>query len=88
MLQDKSQYIGGWETQSVSSRELCGEARNGEAEEHCKVARVKDWPGMVIIFIGFFISGIGSSFFYSFGIPYIDDNISKENSPVVLRYEH
>ena len=86
MSQDKSQYSGGWETHSASSRELCQERSTGEDEEqHCKVSRLRDWPGMVVIFIGFFISGIGSSFFYSFGIPYIDDNVSKQNSPVVLR---
>ena len=28
-----------------------------------KVETVRDWPGLVIIFIGFFISGIGTSFF-------------------------
>ena len=26
---------------------------------------------MAVIFLGFFITGIGTSFFYSFGIPYI-----------------
>ena len=36
---------------------------------------------MTTIFIGFFISGIGSSFFHSFGIPYMDDNMSKNKSP-------
>ena len=46
---------------------------------------MRDWPGLAIIFIGFFISGIGTSFFYSFGVPYIDDNVSRKNSPVVLR---
>ena len=86
-MKDKSQYEGGWTTHSPSSRELCweGEEEREEAEQHCKVDRVRDWPGLVIIFLGFFISGIGTSFFYSFGVPYIDDNVSKKNSPVVLR---
>ena len=39
---------------------------------------------MTTIFIGFFISGIGSSFFHSFGIPYMDDNMSKDTSPTYL----
>ena len=39
---------------------------------------------MTTIFIGFFISGIGSSFFHSFGIPYMDDNMSKNTSPTYL----
>ena len=40
----------------------------------------------VIILSRYFITGIGSSFYYSFGIPYIDDNVSKQSSPLVLRY--
>ena len=46
--------------------------------------RVRDWGGMFTIFVGFFISGIGTSFYYSFGVPYLDDNVSKENSPFLL----
>ena len=42
---------------------------------------MRDVGGMTTIFIGFFISGIGSSFFHSFGIPYMDDNMSKNKSP-------
>lgn len=45
---------------------------------------MRDPGGMTTIFLGFFISGIGSSFFHSFGIPYIDDNISKNKSPAFL----
>ena len=84
LVKDKSLYEGGWRSHSVSSRELCGVLGTVE-DPHCQVAEVRDWQGMVIIFLGFFISGIGSSFFYSFGIPYIDDNIPKRSSPVVLR---
>ena len=32
---------------------------------------IRDFYGMAVIFFGFFITGIGTSFFYSFGIPYI-----------------
>jgi hypothetical protein len=39
---------------------------------------------MFTIFVGFFISGIGTSFYYSFGVPYLDDNVPKENSPFLL----
>ena len=39
---------------------------------------------MITIFVGFFLSGIGTSFFHSFGIPYIDDNTSKSDSPAFL----
>ena len=51
---------------------------------YCTLYRVRDWGGMFTIFVGFFISGIGTSFYYSFGVPYLDDNVSKENSPFLL----
>ena len=44
----------------------------------------KDWISIGIIFAGIFIVGIGSSSIYSFGIPYIDDNSEKKNSPLAL----
>ncbi len=34
--------------------------------------------------IGIFLVGIGISFFYSFGIPYVDDNSGKGDSPFYL----
>jgi hypothetical protein len=49
---------------------------------------VRDWGGMFTIFVGFFISGIGTSFYYSFGVPYLDDNVSKDNSPFALGENH
>ena len=58
----------------------------GGGDERCKVQVIRDWGGMALIFVGFFISGIGTSFFYSFGIPYIDDNVSKQNSPMALSF--
>ena len=74
----------------MSTRELCsgpaGGGANTTAGARCKVQQVRDWAGLAIIFIGFFISGIGTSFFYSFGIPYIDDNVSKRNSPMALSF--
>ena len=74
----------------MSTREMCsGPASGGgdtTAGARCKVQQVRDWAGLAIIFIGFFISGIGTSFFYSFGIPYIDDNVSKRNSPMALSF--
>jgi hypothetical protein len=79
-VKDKSLYKGGWNTQH--SAHVCGEDLEGQVED-CST-RVRDFSGMVVIFVGFFITGIGSSFFYSFGIPYMDDNVSKEASPGVL----
>merc|ERR1711970_726622 len=65
-----------------TSGDLCGKTHEGDDE--CSRKSVRDFWGMAIIFVGFFVSGIGSSFFHSFGIPYIDDNVSKDSSPAVL----
>ena len=78
-VKDKSLCDGGWSTHH--SADICGE--NNKGVEDCST-KVRDFWGMVIIFVGFFITGIGSSFFYSFGIPYIDDNVSKDSSPAAL----
>jgi len=79
-VKDKSLYEGGWNTHF--SPDLCGEENKSQVDD-CS-SKVRDFSGMVIIFVGFFITGIGSSFFYSFGIPYMDDNVSKDSSPNVL----
>jgi len=82
LVRDKTQYEGGWKTHSGPVKEICS-SENGY-EDKCKVERIRDWGGMFLIFLGFFISGIGTSFFYSFGVPYIDDNIPKNKSPMIL----
>ena len=41
--------------------------KTAEEEDFCEGHRVRDTPGMIAVFVGFFISGIGSSFFHSFG---------------------
>lgn len=83
LVRDKSQYEGGWKTQSIPTKDICAD-HSGRVEDQCKVEKIRDWGGMFLIFLGFFISGIGTSFFYSFGVPYIDDNVSKNNSPMAL----
>ena len=44
----------------------------------------KDVASLIIIFLGIFMVGIGVSFYYSFGIPYVDDNAAKTESPFLL----
>nr|XP_040583748.1 LOW QUALITY PROTEIN: solute carrier organic anion transporter family member 74D-like [Lepeophtheirus salmonis] len=44
------------------------------------------WLGICLIFFGIFLHGIGSSFYNSFGIPYIDDNSDKVKSPISLSF--
>lgn len=46
----------------------------------------KDWLSMGIVFVGIFVVGIGSTGIYSFGIPFLDDNAGKENSPLALAF--
>jgi len=82
LVRDKSQYEGGWKTQSSPTKDICDD--HSGRQDQCKVERIRDWGGMFVIFLGFFISGIGTSFFYSFGVPYIDDNVPKNSSPMVL----
>lgn len=43
-----------------------------------------DWLGLMFVFFGIGLTGIGNSLFYSFGIVYLDDNSGKENSPFML----
>lgn len=42
------------------------------------------WPAYIIIFMASFLNGIGNTVFYTLGIPYIDDNVSKKNAPIYL----
>ena len=82
-LRDKADYEGGWASHGGGDK-LCGAQDTEEEEDFCEHHRVRDTPGMIAVFVGFFISGIGSSFFHSFGIPYIDDNMNKNQSPAFL----
>ena len=84
-VRSKTSYEGGW-TGHRASLEFCSNTTSSaqEKDEFCQNYRVRDPGGMTMIFFGFFVSGIGSSFFHSFGIPYIDDNTSKNQSPIIL----
>lgn len=44
----------------------------------------KDWASMFIIFFGIFITGFANSLYYSFGLPYLDDNSPRQSSPLKL----
>ena len=46
----------------------------------------KDWWSMAIIFVGIFVVGIGSTGLYSFGVPFLDDNAGKQDSPMALGF--
>ena len=81
-FQDKTAYDDGWNIsgqQKLCTAAAGGKEPTGEASTDCN--RIRDFFGMAIIFLGFFITGIGTSFFYSFGIPYIGAILSISNEP-------
>lgn len=40
-----------------------------------------NWPGILMVFLGLFVAGCGSSVFYSLSMSYMDDNTSRKRSP-------
>jgi len=83
---DKSKYEGGWTQSGVkdAGKGLCGDVR--EEEDCTDGGSGKDYAGMIVLFFGFVISGIATSFYYSFGVPYVDDNVPKDHSPMFLGF--
>merc|ERR1719244_2275084 len=47
-------------------------------------SRIIDWLGLVIVFLGIALTGVGNSLFWCFGLVYLDDNSGKGNSPFML----
>lgn len=41
---------------------------------------------VIILWLGSFANGLGYTAFYTVGLPYIDDNIAKKNSPMYLSW--
>ena len=54
------------------------------AKNDCIDGSSKDWLGIIIVFIGIVLIGIGNACILSLGIPYIDDNSQKNGSPLSL----
>ena len=54
--------------------------------DKCDGQSQKDWLSIAIIFIGIFTVGIGSTGIFSFGVPYLDDNSTKSNTPYALSF--
>ena len=42
------------------------------------------WMAVVLLFIGSFFRGIGFTCYFVIGLPYLDDNVSKRNSPIYM----
>ena len=68
-------------TTDASKSDICLTERQSSCNQDHPT---KDIGSLVIIFIGIFLVGIGVSFYYSFGIPYVDDNSGKTQSPFLL----
>ena len=56
------------------------------SDTDCDGQTQKDWLSVAIIFIGIFTVGIGSTGIFSFGLPYLDDNAEKNDSPIALSF--
>jgi len=67
---------------------LCGaENHPNSLEDSCDAEtgeRVVDWGSLVLVFAGIVLTGVGNCAFYTFGLAYLDDNTSHENSPIML----
>ena len=55
-----------------------------EPKIDCTDGSPKDWLGIIIVFAGIVLIGIGNACILSLGIPYIDDNSQKNGSPLSL----
>ena len=63
---------------------LCGSTSTfGEACDDDGNRKI-DWFGLVFMFIGVLLTGVGNCAFYTFGVAYLDDNTSHDNSPFML----
>ncbi|XP_069675274.1 solute carrier organic anion transporter family member 74D-like isoform X2 [Periplaneta americana] len=61
---------------------ICREEFIGE-EEDCSAEGLSSLPP-IILFISFFITGIGACMYYTLGLAYLDDNVRKNQSPFLL----
>ena len=65
--------------------QVCNSGKIRIAEGECDGSvHNKDWASLGIVFLGIFLLGIGVSFYFSFGVPYVDDNTERGNSPFAL----
>ncbi len=59
--------------------QVCNADKVRVTDDECDGESVKDWTSLGIVFLGIFLLGIGVSFYFSFGIPYVDDNTARNN---------
>jgi len=69
------------------SQGLCGAKLHiNSLEGACNTdgSRKVDWIGLIIMFSGVALTGVGGSLYWCFGMVYLDDNMGKANSPFML----
>ena len=63
----------------------CPECCPAKPAENCNQDEAqKEWFNIAIVFIGILLIGVGNACTISFGIPYMDDNTSKKNTPFAM----
>lgn len=60
-------------------REYCG---LNSSETVCETEANPDFTAVAILFVASFLNGFGHTAFYVIGMPYLDDNVKKKNSPM------
>ena len=66
---------------------LQGQICHNGTDPHSHDIHVRQTPnklGIVMIFLGLFLAGFGNTIFRSLSISYLDDNVTRQFSPVVL----
>ena len=44
--------------------------------------------GIFLIFLGLFLTGFGQTVYFSLSVSYLDDNVSRKNSPLFIGEQH
>ena len=66
---------------------MCGaENHPSSLEKLCDEGghRKTDWGGLALVFFGIVLTGVGNCFFHTFGVPYLDDNMTHDTAPMWL----
>ncbi|XP_065566168.1 solute carrier organic anion transporter family member 74D-like isoform X2 [Artemia franciscana] len=67
-----------------NSTSLCSSLTNSQSGNCILEENTDSWVPAMLLFLSQFVSGIGSTMFYTLGIPYLDDNTKKKQAPMLL----
>lgn len=70
---------------AAATRDLnvCDLSDNRAFDDDCS-AYDQSWGPMIYIFMSQFISGIGTTLFSTLGITYLDDNVKRKQTPMLI----